>query len=181
MEDPIDALLQEKNTIIRRQNEPNHRLTLLITASVATVYGFWAMFVFPGLRTIPLKLKVFAAASLGFQSTGFEVNPALLTYARFRARWNRIPSHRVNFVSSNFWKVDLSQYDHVTVFLAPPVMEPLEVKLMTELSDHARVIVCRFPFPHWPPTCTEGKGLEQVWAYDVHTFRKKQMSQEIKQ
>ncbi|XP_016132800.1 protein FAM173B-like [Sinocyclocheilus grahami] len=59
----------------------------------------------------------------------------------------------------------------MTVFLAPAVMGVLEEKLLKKLPEDARVIVCRFPFPHWPHSCTAGSGLNQVWAYDVHTAR----------
>lgn len=50
-------------------------------------------------------------------------------------------------------------------------MGVLEEKLLKELPEDARVIVCSFPFPHWPHSCTAGSGLNQVWAYDVHTAR----------
>lgn len=51
-------------------------------------------------------------------------------------------------------------------------MEVLAVKLEKELPDEARVIACRFPFPDWTPTATEGDGLEQAWAYDMNAIRK---------
>uniref|UniRef100_A0A8K9X8P4 Uncharacterized protein n=1 Tax=Oncorhynchus mykiss TaxID=8022 RepID=A0A8K9X8P4_ONCMY len=52
-------------------------------------------------------------------------------------------------------------------------MEVLEEKLLKELSEDAMVVVCRFPFPHWPHTCSKGSGLDQVWAYDVSTLNYK--------
>ncbi|ROL48258.1 Protein FAM173B [Anabarilius grahami] len=55
--------------------------------------------------------------------------------------------------------------------LGSGLMGVLEEKLLKELPEDARVIVCRFPFPHWPHSCTAGSGLNQVWAYDVHTAR----------
>uniref|UniRef100_A0A4W5RR92 Uncharacterized protein n=1 Tax=Hucho hucho TaxID=62062 RepID=A0A4W5RR92_9TELE len=36
------------------------------------------------------------------------------------------------------------------------MMEVLEEKLLKELSEDPRVVVCRFPFPHWPHTCSKG-------------------------
>lgn len=50
-------------------------------------------------------------------------------------------------------------------------MGVLEEKLLKELPEDARVIVCGFPFPRWPHSCTAGSGLNQVWAYDVRTAR----------
>ncbi|XP_036384921.1 adenine nucleotide translocase lysine N-methyltransferase-like [Megalops cyprinoides] len=115
---------------------------------------------------------VFAACSLGFQCTGFEINSMLRAYSRGKARWKGIPYAHVNFVNKDFWKTDLSAYNNVTVFLAPSVMEVLEEKLLRELPQEARVVVCRFPFPRWPHTCSAGAGLDQVWAYDVDTVRR---------
>ncbi|XP_006626872.1 ATP synthase subunit C lysine N-methyltransferase isoform X1 [Lepisosteus oculatus] len=115
---------------------------------------------------------VFAASSLGLQSTGFEINSILLTYARSKAWWKGIPTYKATFVNKDFWKTDLSRYNNVTVFLAPGVMEVLEKKLLAELPDGARVISCRFPFPHWPSVGTEGAGLDQVWAYDINAVRR---------
>lgn len=51
-------------------------------------------------------------------------------------------------------------------------MEVLGRKLERELPDEARVIACRFPFPDWTPTATEGEGLDQAWAYDMNVIRK---------
>ncbi|XP_030624192.1 ATP synthase subunit C lysine N-methyltransferase-like [Chanos chanos] len=114
---------------------------------------------------------VFAASLAGFKCTGFEINSMLLAYSRGRAWWRGIPHADVRFVNQDFWKTDLSRYRNVTVFLAPAVMEVLEEKLQKELPEDARVVVCRFPFPRWPPTSTRGAGLEQVWAYDMRTVR----------
>ncbi|KAL2099934.1 hypothetical protein ACEWY4_004328 [Coilia grayii] len=110
---------------------------------------------------------VLGAWSMGFQCTGYEVNPVLLAYSRARIWWRGIPPKHVRFLSQDFWKTDLSKYQNVTVFLAPAVMEQLEQKLRAELPPNARVVVCRFPFPNWPHSGSQGAGLEQVWAYDV--------------
>ncbi|KAK3566185.1 hypothetical protein QTP86_028424 [Hemibagrus guttatus] len=116
--------------------------------------------------------QVFAASSLGFRCTGFEINSILIGYARARARWMGIPTPAARFVNEDFWKTDLSQYKNVTVFLAPGVMEVIGKKLEQELANDARVIACRFPFPHWHASQSEGQGLDQAWAYDMATVRK---------
>ncbi|XP_046726207.1 ATP synthase subunit C lysine N-methyltransferase isoform X1 [Silurus meridionalis] len=115
---------------------------------------------------------VFAASSLGFQCTGFEINSILIGYARARARWRKIPTTTARFVNEDFWKTDLSRYKTLTVFLAPGVMEVLGRKLEQELAHDARVIACRFPFPHWHASASEGQGIDQAWAYDMATVRK---------
>ncbi|XP_066567508.1 ATP synthase subunit C lysine N-methyltransferase isoform X2 [Amia ocellicauda] len=188
MEDAIEVILQDQSSKFTHQH--NHRVTVAVGGLLAGLYGLWTMFVLPGFRKVPFKLKVpylpssntqtqnvmklldgrrghladlgsgdgrlvFAASSLGLQSTGFEINSILLSYARTKARWMGIPSTNVNFVNKDFWMMDV-----------------LEEKLLLELPDDARVIACRFPFARWPATCSEGSGLDQVWAYDMSTLRK---------
>ncbi|XP_076585930.1 adenine nucleotide translocase lysine N-methyltransferase isoform X2 [Chaetodon auriga] len=121
---------------------------------------------------------VFAASSVGFQCTGFEINGVLVAYARSKARWKGVPSGQVTFVKKDFWKTDLSVYNNVTAFLAPGVppligsqMGVLGEKLLKELPDGARVIACRFPFPSWPQQSTVGSGLDQTFAYDISSVR----------
>ncbi|TRY88895.1 hypothetical protein DNTS_021989 [Danionella cerebrum] len=123
------------------------------------------------------QFLVFAATAKGFQCTGFEINSILTGYARGKARWKGLPSSSASFINKDFWKSDLSKYNNVTVFLAPGVMEVLGRKLEKELPDEARVIACRFPIPDWTPTATEGKGLDQTWAYDMNLIRKIQHKQ----
>ncbi|KAL7846737.1 hypothetical protein SRHO_G00217170 [Serrasalmus rhombeus] len=115
--------------------------------------------------------QVFAACAAGFHCTGFEINSMLLAYSRGRAWWRGLPHSKATFVNQDFWKTDLSKYTNVIAFLAPAVMQDLEEKLLKELPGDARVVVCRFPFPHWPHSCTTGTGLDQVWAYDVYTVQ----------
>ncbi|XP_056585841.1 ATP synthase subunit C lysine N-methyltransferase isoform X4 [Triplophysa dalaica] len=122
---------------------------------------------------------VFAAAVAGFECTGFEINSILNGYARVKGMWKGIPPSTASFINQDYWKTNLSKYNNVTVFLAPGVrpiralqMEVLGRKLEMELSDEARVIACRFPFPDWTPTAIEGEGLDQTWAYDMRTIQK---------
>ncbi|KAG8456594.1 hypothetical protein GDO86_002392 [Hymenochirus boettgeri] len=200
-------ILLNKTTKFLYDDKSNHRLSWLVSGITASVYGLWAMFVFPGFRKVPWRLKVpylpssttqtdnvinllrgrkgklvdlgsgdgrlvFGAAPLGFQCTGYELNPILITWAKTKALLLGISHNQATFVKKNFWEVDLSQYNNVTAFLAPGVMETLEDKLIAELRDDARVIVCRFPCPRWIPTCSEGVGLDQVWAYDIMHLKK---------
>ncbi|KAG8598827.1 hypothetical protein GDO81_002759 [Engystomops pustulosus] len=185
MEDNVDTILFHKTTrFLFHEEPPSSRAPWSLVGMTASVYALWSLFVLPGFRKVPWKLKVpylpsgktqtanvvkllqgrkgrlvdlgsgdgrlvFAAASLGFRSTGYELNPILLNWA----------------------KADLSDYKNVTVFLAPSVGETLKKKLADELPDDARVIVCRFPLSGWSPTCSEGSGLDQVWAYDMANIR----------
>ncbi|XP_063312978.1 ATP synthase subunit C lysine N-methyltransferase-like [Pelobates fuscus] len=206
MEDNIDTILLNKTTKFLFNDTSNYRLPWIASGMTVSSYALWAIFVLPGFRKVPWKLKVpflpsskhqtanvvkllngrkgrlvdlgsgdgrlvFAAVSIGFQSRGYELNPILVTWAKTQARWRGISEMNASFVKENFWTADLSSYNNVVLFLAPSVMESLEQKLYAELSDDAWVIACRFPFPHWKPTGTEGTGLDQVWAYSMKTIR----------
>ncbi|KAG8523711.1 ATP synthase subunit C lysine N-methyltransferase [Galemys pyrenaicus] len=113
---------------------------------------------------------VIAAAKEGFTAVGYELNPWLVWYSRYRA-WQEGLQASARFHISDLWKVTFSQYSNVVVFGVPQMMPQLAKKLELELEDDARVIACRFPFPNWTPNQVTGEGIDTVWAYDVRTFR----------
>ncbi|XP_052598970.1 ATP synthase subunit C lysine N-methyltransferase isoform X1 [Peromyscus californicus insignis] len=113
---------------------------------------------------------VIAAAKEGFPAVGYELNPWLVWYSRYRA-WREGVHGSARFYISDLWKVTFAQYSNVVIFGVPQMMPQLEKKLELELEDDARVIACRFPFPHWTPDHTTGEGIDTVWVYDMSTFR----------
>uniref|UniRef100_A0A8C0N088 ATP synthase c subunit lysine N-methyltransferase n=2 Tax=Canis lupus familiaris TaxID=9615 RepID=A0A8C0N088_CANLF len=98
---------------------------------------------------------VIAAAKEGFTAVGYELNPWLVWYSRYRA-WREGVQDSAKFYISDLWK-----------------MLRLKEKLALELEDDARVIACRFPFPGWTPDHVTGEGVDTVWAYDISTLRGK--------
>ncbi|XP_017578875.1 ATP synthase subunit C lysine N-methyltransferase isoform X2 [Pygocentrus nattereri] len=185
MEDSVEVILQDNRSRFSHHSPDKPILTAASGALLMSFYGLWSIFALPGFRKVPINLKVpylpssgaqtqnvmrllqgrtgsladlgsgdgrlvFAASSLGFQCTGFEINSILTGYARIKARWMGIPTTTARFVNEDFWK-----------------MEVLGRKLEEELGDDARVIACRFPFPDWAATASEGQGLDQSWAYDM--------------
>ncbi|XP_006900227.1 PREDICTED: protein FAM173B [Elephantulus edwardii] len=113
---------------------------------------------------------VIAAAKMGFQAAGYELNPWLVWFSRYRA-WREGVHGSTRFHISDLWKVSFSQYSNVVVFGVPQMMPPLEKKLDLELANDARVIACRFPFPNWTPDMVMGEGTDTVWVYNVSTLR----------
>ncbi|XP_035408552.1 ATP synthase subunit C lysine N-methyltransferase [Cygnus atratus] len=109
---------------------------------------------------------VIAAAKMGFKAVGYELNPWLVWYSRYRA-WRDGVHHNTKFYISNLWKVSFSHYTNVVIFGVPQMMPQLEKKLKEELESNARIIACRFPFPCWIPDHTTGEGIDTVWAYDL--------------
>lgn len=115
---------------------------------------------------------VIAAAKRGFRAVGFELNPWLVWYSRYRA-WREGVHHSTSFYISDLWKVSFAQYSNVVIFGVPQMMEQLEDKLGKELQSSARVVACRFPFPSWVPDDMAGEGIDTVWVYDAKTFQSK--------
>uniref|UniRef100_A0A2K6LP43 ATP synthase subunit C lysine N-methyltransferase n=1 Tax=Rhinopithecus bieti TaxID=61621 RepID=A0A2K6LP43_RHIBE len=159
-------------------------LTGLVSGTLVAVYAVATPFITPALRKVclpfvPATTKqienvvkmlrcrrgslvdigsgdgriVIAAAKEGFTAVGYELNPWLVWYSRYRA-WREGVHGSAKFYISDLWK-----------------MLQLEKKLELELDDDARVIACRFPFPHWTPDHVTGEGIDTVWAYDASTFR----------
>lgn len=113
---------------------------------------------------------VIAAAKRGFQASGFELNPWLVWYSRYKALREGV--HRsTSFHISDLWKVSFAQYSNVVIFGVPQMMDQLELKLASELPSTAKVVACRFPFPTWVPEHTAGEGIDTVWVYEAKTFK----------
>ncbi|XP_062413500.1 ATP synthase subunit C lysine N-methyltransferase-like [Pungitius pungitius] len=113
---------------------------------------------------------VIAAAKRGFQASGFELNPWLVWYSRYKAIREGVHSS-TSFHLSDLWKVSFAQYSNVVIFGVPQMMDQLELKLACELPSTAQVVACRFPFPTWVPERTAGEGIDTVWVYDAKTFK----------
>ncbi|XP_004698472.1 ATP synthase subunit C lysine N-methyltransferase [Echinops telfairi] len=113
---------------------------------------------------------VVAAAKAGLPAVGYELNPWLVWFSRYRA-WREGVRTSATFHISDLWKVSFSQFSNVVIFGVPQMMLQLEKKLELELQDNARVIACRFPFPSWTPDHVTGEGTDTVWVYDASTFR----------
>uniref|UniRef100_A0A803U1V4 Uncharacterized protein n=1 Tax=Anolis carolinensis TaxID=28377 RepID=A0A803U1V4_ANOCA len=107
--------------------------------------------------------SVIAAAKLGFKAVGYELNPWLVWYSRYRA-WKEGVHQDARFYISDLWKVNIL-YEYLQM--------GNEKKLGEELPLDARIIACRFPFPHWKPTHNFGEGIDTVWAYDSQSFKMK--------
>ncbi|CAI9577203.1 unnamed protein product [Staurois parvus] len=125
MEDNIDTILFHKSTKFVFSDKYNSKLPWCAAGMTAAVYAVWTLFVLPGFRKVPWKLKVpylpsgkaqtanvlkllqgrkgllvdlgsgdgrlvLAAASLGFQGTGYELNPFLTNWATAKAWWKGI-------------------------------------------------------------------------------------------
>ena len=91
---------------------------------------------------------VVALAKAGAEAHGYEVNPVLVLASRQVLKRNKL--HGKAFIHwQDFWRVDFSQYQVVTVYGLPSIMKRLETKLRRELKPGSKVISHAFTFPTW--------------------------------
>ncbi|XP_069075796.1 ATP synthase subunit C lysine N-methyltransferase isoform X2 [Pleurodeles waltl] len=64
---------------------------------------------------------VIAAAKVGFQAVGYELNPWLVWYSRYRA-WREGVYHKATFHISDLWKVCFSEYSNIVIFGVPQMV-----------------------------------------------------------
>ncbi|HEX5429481.1 MAG TPA: hypothetical protein VFX17_00150 [Patescibacteria group bacterium] len=88
---------------------------------------------------------VVAFARAGAQATGFEINPLLVWYSRWKIR--RFKLSNAQILTSNFWHKNLGEYDCLTVFGIDHIMPSLGKKLVAELGPQAIVISNAFRIP----------------------------------
>uniref|UniRef100_A0A3Q1G150 Si:dkey-190g11.3 n=1 Tax=Acanthochromis polyacanthus TaxID=80966 RepID=A0A3Q1G150_9TELE len=191
MEDTIEVILQDHGRVLPT-SRPHPILSACTGALLTGLYGVWCLFVIPGFRKVPWKLKVpylpsskdqtlntmkllegrtGRLADLG-SGDGRLVSEMNLSKKKICIQMCKFAC-KVGHVKLGFQGkcTDLSSYNNVTAFLAPGVMRVLGEKLLKELPDDARVIACRFPFPNWPQQSSAGSGLDQTFAYDMDTVR----------
>ena len=110
---------------------------------------------------------VIAFARAGAEAHGFEINPLLVWWSRYKIR--RAGLHSRAFIHfRSFWPANLSQFDIVTVFGIDYIMKRLGKKLRRELKPGAQVISFAFPIPDWQ----EERKERGVYVYTVEKQRK---------
>uniref|UniRef100_A0A8B9E7B5 ATP synthase c subunit lysine N-methyltransferase n=1 Tax=Anser cygnoides TaxID=8845 RepID=A0A8B9E7B5_ANSCY len=82
---------------------------------------------------------VIAAAKMGFKAVGYELNPWLVWYSRYRA-WRDGVHHNTKFYISDLWKVSFSHYTNVVIFGVPQMRELLQCSCCTR----SRFECCEF-------------------------------------
>ena len=94
---------------------------------------------------------VFRAAREGLfaKCVGYEINPALHIVANLRRLVTPRYWSTTNFYMTDLWKTKLHQYDVVTVYGLPPIMERLGHKLEQELKPGSIVVSNVFEIPGW--------------------------------
>ena len=87
------------------------------------------------------------AAKKGVISYGYEINPLIYLLSIYNIKKKK--ARKANIVLGDYWNVDLSKFDYVTVWGTQFMMRRLEEKLMKELRPGSKVVSNHFTFPNW--------------------------------
>lgn len=97
---------------------------------------------------------VMAAAEAGAAAKGFEINPILVLWSRYRLRQAGLSGKAIIYWKS-FWQQDLSEFNRIAIFGIDTIMEKLGSKLKAELRPGSAVVCYIFPLPGWPTETAE--------------------------
>jgi ribosomal protein L11 methylase PrmA len=104
----------------------------------------------PGLKIADLGSGdgriVIAAALAGAEAVGFEINPLLVWYSRFKAKKAGLDPKAL-IQTANFWKQDLGSFDVIFVFGISHIMKKLSKKFDNELRPDSIVVSNAFELP----------------------------------
>lgn len=98
---------------------------------------------------------VIALARAGAEAHGYEHNPILVWWSRYKIRRAGF-SGRAFIHQANFWKLDFSHFTVVTVFGINYIMPPLEEKLVQEARVGSRFASYTFRLPTLKPSVHDG-------------------------
>lgn len=93
---------------------------------------------------------VIALAKKGAVAHGYEINPILVGIARKKIKEAGLTGKAFMHLG-DFWSLDLSKFDVITIYLSGHIMKQLEKKLTKEVKPGARVAVNYFKLPSWKP------------------------------
>ena len=128
---------------------------------------------------------VFRAAREGIfqKSVGYEINPALHMWVKFRQMITPKYWSSTQFYLGDLWKVKLHHYDVVAVYGLYPIMERLGKKLQQELKPGSIVVSNVFEIPNWKAVSSTASGSSQgkgVYLYQVPECYKSSITKQTK-
>ncbi len=97
------------------------------------------------------RLIILAAKELGANAVGIELREDLIERAKTEIKRLNLES-KVKIIQANFFDVDISNANVVTLYLTSSANERLRPKLEAELKPGSRVISHDFKVPGWKPS-----------------------------
>lgn len=96
---------------------------------------------------------VIALARAGAEAHGYETNPALVWWSRYRIRKAGL-QHKAFIHHQSFWDISFASFSTVTLFGMTHIMERLANKLKRELPIDAIIVANTYTLPGWKPETT---------------------------
>ena len=103
---------------------------------------------------------VISFGKAGARAYGVEIDSILCKLAEYNIRKNGLEK-TAHIIHEDFWKVNLSTYDIISIYGLSLVMAKLERKVKSECKSGCRVVCNYFPFPTLKPE----KEKECVFLY----------------
>eukprot|EP01031_Cornospumella_fuschlensis_P033220 gene33220-40194_t len=88
------------------------------------------------------------AAQNGYHATGVELNPLLVALSYYNAYKANVPLSHVRFTMDNLWNLPLGNFQVISVFGVPSIMDRLNEKLHKEADPSSYIISYRFGIPN---------------------------------
>ena len=112
------------------------------------------------------RLIILAAKDVGARSTGIELREDLVERARTEIKRLNLED-KVKVIQGNFFDVNISDANVITLYLTSSANERLRPKLEAELKPGARVVSHDFKVPGWKPI-----GIyDELLGHTIYTYR----------
>jgi cyclopropane fatty-acyl-phospholipid synthase-like methyltransferase len=112
------------------------------------------------------RLIILAGKELGVKATGIELREDLIERARTEIKRLNVED-KVKVIQANFFDVNVSDADVITLYLTSSANERLRPKLESELKPGARVVSHDFKVPGWKPSAV----YDELLGHTIYTYR----------
>ncbi len=112
------------------------------------------------------RLVILAARDIGAKATGIELREDLVERARTEIKRLNLEG-KVNVIQGNFFEVNISDADVITLYLTSSANERLRPKLEAELKRGARVVSHDFKVPGWKPSAV----YNELLGHTIYSYR----------
>jgi len=94
------------------------------------------------------RIIIEATRQFGAHAVGVEIDPACISRIKKRLA---ATSTKAELIETDFFNVDLTHADVITIYLSPSANAKLVAKLNSELKQGARVVSLDYELPGWTP------------------------------
>jgi len=112
------------------------------------------------------RLIILAAKDIGAKSTGIELREDLVERARTEIKRLNLED-KVKVIQGNFFDVNISDADVITLYLTSSANERLRPKMEAELKPGTRIVSHDFKVPGWKPT----GAYDELLGHTIYTYR----------